>query len=159
MIFSKKCEYAIKALIHLCIHSDEDTKLNITDISDSIHSPMHFTSKILQELARHKIVSSSKGLGGGFYLNNSQKNVPIRDVIDIIDGKELLSQCGLGLKKCSSVNPCPIHNEFVKYSEQLKQALANKSISVLSLGVAKGTSFIINQNEEILKIGQKSPIR
>lgn len=150
MIFSKKCEYAIKALIHLCINSDTDTRLNITEISDSIESPMHFTSKILQELVRHKIVSSSKGIGGGFFLNNQQKNIPIRDIIDIIDGKELLSQCGLGLKKCSSKNPCPIHNEFVKYSEQLKQALSTKSISVLSLGVAKGTNFIINQKEEIL---------
>ena len=150
MIFSKKCEYAIKAMIHLCINSDIDTRLNITDISNSIESPMHFTSKILQELVRHKIVSSSKGLGGGFFLNNQQKNIPIREVIDIIDGKELLSQCGLGLKKCSSKNPCPIHNEFVKYSEQLKQALSTKSISVLSLGVAKGTNFITNEKEEIL---------
>lgn len=149
MIFSKKCEYAIKALIHLCIYSDDDTKLNIVEISDNIQSPMHFTSKILQELVRHKIVSSSKGLGGGFYLSTSQKEVPLKEVIDIIDGKELLSQCGLGLKKCSSKNPCPIHNEFVKYSEQLKQALSSKSINVLSLGVAKGTNFIANEKEEI----------
>ena len=79
---------------------------------------------------------------------NIFKSVNVIDPLSYDKCIELLSQCGLGLKKCTSENPCPIHNEFVKYSEQLKQALATKSISVLSLGVAKGTNYINNRNDE-----------
>jgi Rrf2 family protein len=142
VIFSKKCEYAIKALIYLSLESRADKKLGVKQIAEHTDSPVPFTSKILQELAHFKIVSSSKGAAGGFYLNELQKHISLSDVIEIIDGKELFEKCGLGLKKCSSVNPCPIHHELKAYAGQLKMLLSSKTIADLAQGVEIGINFI-----------------
>lgn len=142
MIFSKKCEHAIKALIYLSFEGNVDKKLGVKQIASHIDSPVQFTSKILQELAKFKVVSSSKGAGGGFYLTELQRNIAVADVIEIIDGKTLFETCGLGLKKCSSVKPCPIHHELKAYAGQLKLLLAAKSIADLAKGVSVGINFI-----------------
>ena len=73
MMFSKSCEYAIKAVIHLCMETHEGGRLSINDIAVAIDSPEPFTAKILQTLSKHKIISSAKGPGGGFYVEQKKK--------------------------------------------------------------------------------------
>lgn len=143
-MFSKGCEYALKAVIHLCIESRNGKKLNIKEISAAIGTPEPFTAKILQTLAKRKIVSSIKGPGGGFYIDPKAKPIPVINVIDAIDGREAFERCGLGLKECSSERPCPIHKQFKAYSTQLKSLLMHKSIQDLAEGIAAGKTFVTN---------------
>ena len=48
-----------------------------------------------------------------------------------IDGPEIFIGCGLGLDKCDSTNPCPIHDEFEKVRTSLIQMCQKTSLSVL----------------------------
>jgi Rrf2 family iron-sulfur cluster assembly transcriptional regulator len=61
MMFSKSCEYAIKAVIHLCMETRDGKRLGVADIANAIESPEPFTAKILQTLVRHGFISSAKG--------------------------------------------------------------------------------------------------
>ena len=60
MIFSNSCQYAIKSCIYLAVKQD---KIDVTEISEFINSPVSFTSKILQKLAKSNIIYSAKGRG------------------------------------------------------------------------------------------------
>lgn len=143
-MFSKKCEYAVKALLHLSIHSKNGVKLNIKEIAEEINSPEPFTAKILQSLARKGIISSTKGPGGGFYIKKEAKPIYVIDIINIIDGEEALERCGLGLKRCDEKHPCPIHNEFFAYATHLKNLLKKKNIQELAESISEGKSFLSN---------------
>jgi Rrf2 family iron-sulfur cluster assembly transcriptional regulator len=74
-MFSKSCEYAIRAAIYIAAESSEDSKVGIKDICDHIEAPKHFTAKILQVLTKNKIVSSQKGVNGGFYIDKKQGEI------------------------------------------------------------------------------------
>lgn len=144
MMFSKSCEYAIKAAIHICIESKKGKRLSIGQIAEAIESPVPFTGKILQTLARHEIISSAKGPGGGFFISENSRPVKIMEVVELIDGKQAFERCGLGLKECNENHPCPIHNEFKSYSAKLKNLLQNKNIQDLSKEIAAGRAFLSN---------------
>ncbi|MFN8322326.1 MAG: Rrf2 family transcriptional regulator [Chitinophagales bacterium] len=144
MMFSKSCEYAIKAVIHICIETKDGSRLSIAEIAKEIDSPEPFTAKILQSLARHNVISSAKGPGGGFYIDAAAKPIPVMDIIDLIDGKHAFERCGLGLKECSETKPCPIHNEFKSYSLRLKNLLETKTIQDLAKGIASGKAYLAN---------------
>ena len=144
MMFSKSCEYAIKAVIHICIETKDGSRLSIAEIAKEIDSPEPFTAKILQSLARHNVISSAKGPGGGFYIDAAAKPIPVMDIIDLIDGKHAFERCGLGLKECSETKPCPIHNEFKSYSLRLKNLLETKTIQDLAKGITSGKSYLAN---------------
>lgn len=117
LIFSNTCQYAIKACIVL---ANERKKIGIKDISEKIGTPTTFTSKILQQLTKKGVISSGKGKGGGFYVDDEQyENLTIKDIYENLEGKEVLSSCLLGLKKCEATNPCPIHHLAVEIKEKV----------------------------------------
>lgn len=121
MIFSYSCQYAIKSCIYL---AHQESKVGVGEISDFIGSPIPFTSKILQKLAREGLISSSKGRSGGFYLNQYQyENLTVKDIYLAIDSSYILEVCALGISECSNENPCPIHNHVVEIKHMLKDIL------------------------------------
>jgi len=144
MMFSKSCEYAIKATIHLCMKTKDGGRLSIAEISEAIDSPEPFTAKILQTLARHEIISSAKGPGGGFFIESKAEPIKVIEMIDLIDGKHAFDRCGLGLKNCDANHPCPIHNEFASYSSRLKKLLETKTIQQFATEIKAGKAFLMN---------------
>lgn len=111
--------------------SDGNTRLSVKDIAVEIDSPVSFTAKILQQLARKKIIASTRGLNGGFYIEPNTKPITIYQVVEAIDGVEFFDRCVMGLKKCSDKNPCPMHIHFVNHRNEIKTLLMSKSINDL----------------------------
>ncbi|MDW9379489.1 RrF2 family transcriptional regulator [Chryseobacterium sp. JV558] len=132
LIFSYTCQYAIKACIVL---ASERKKIGIIDISEQIGTPTHFTSKILQQLTKKQLISSGRGKGGGFYLNDEQfEKLTIQDIYESLERKGVLNSCLLGLKICSSENPCPIHDMAVIVKEKVKIIFDYKIKDLKDLG-------------------------
>jgi Rrf2 family protein len=67
VIFSKKCEYGLQAVLYLAAqHSGE--VLPADEIARKLNIPKEFVSKILQSLTESGIIDSRKGKSGGFFL-------------------------------------------------------------------------------------------
>ncbi len=111
-IFSKTCEYGIKAVLFIAHTGVQGRKVGIKEIAAGIDSPEFFLAKILQDLSRKGLVNSIKGPNGGFYITDESLKRPISDIVEAIDGDSLFKGCALGLKQCSEINPCPLHEEF-----------------------------------------------
>jgi Rrf2 family transcriptional regulator, iron-sulfur cluster assembly transcription factor len=143
-MFSKSCEYALRAVIYLCIKRKENRNVSITEIAKEIESPLHFTSKILQQLSRNNLIHSTKGPKGGFFIEADDDPIPVISIIKAIDGNKVFNRCGLGLKNCSDEHPCPIHNEFKSYSQKLRDLVTRKSVQELADDISSGKSFLMN---------------
>jgi Rrf2 family transcriptional regulator, iron-sulfur cluster assembly transcription factor len=141
-MFSKACEYGIRAVIYIVSKSKSGKRLSIKEISKKADAPEPFTAKILQQLVRAGIVASVKGPNGGFYIEENAKEIMLIDIVTAIDGKKLFIGCGLGLKQCSEIKPCPIHNEFKVIRDNLQHLLQNTSVHTLSDDLAKGIVFL-----------------
>lgn len=113
-MFSKTCEYAMRAMIFIAQNSIDDTKVGVKVIAAGIASPEHFIAKILQDLSRKKMVQSLKGPNGGFYLDSHAIKATLADIVRTIDGNGFFIGCGLGLKQCSELSPCPLHDQFAE---------------------------------------------
>lgn len=144
MMFSKSCEYALRAVIYLCMETTNGSRLNIKEIASKIDTPEPFTAKILQILARQGIISSQKGPGGGFYIDPNAAPISILSVIEAIDGKNSLDRCGLGIKTCTDEHPCPMHHEYTQYRENIKNMITNRTVQDLAIDVKSGKSFLIS---------------
>lgn len=124
MIFTHSCQYAIKSCIYLAMKRE---KIDVVEITQFINSPVPFTSKILQRLAKSNIISSAKGRSGGFYLNDEQyESLVVRDIYAAIEGEQMLNSCALGLSECSETNPCPVHHLAIGIKEKLQHILTLK---------------------------------
>ncbi|MFI0428672.1 RrF2 family transcriptional regulator [Mariniflexile sp. HMF6888] len=142
-MFSKACEYGIKASIFIAINSYEGKRVSPKEIAEEINSPQAFTAKILQALVRHKVINSVKGAYGGFEVDkNELKYIKLAQIVKAIDGDNIYNGCGLGLEKCDENHPCPVHDKFKGVRDELKEMLENTSLEELALNIKSGVSFL-----------------
>lgn len=138
-LFSKTCEYAMRAVFYIASQSGDGARPGIKEIAEKINSPEHFLAKILQKLGRAGIISSIKGPNGGFYIEPKGLKRPLADIITALEGNEIFTGCGMGLSYCSETNPCPLHQEFKKVRNQLTHMLCNTTIGAFNHELLNGT--------------------
>lgn len=146
-MFSKATEYALRATIFIAQKGTEEKKLSIDEIAKAIDSPKSFTAKILQALTKdNHIISSVRGPNGGFYLTERSKKLPVRTILKAMGDEEVLEKCVLGLKQCSELQPCPMHEQYKSIRKQLKDLFVAKSIQQFAAEIKDGVVFINNNN-------------
>ena len=131
-MFSKSCQYGIRAVLYLAVYSNPDKRLGVTEIANDLEVPKHFLAKILQQLAKENIISSTKGPSGGFYLNKKNRSSNLKKIIEILDGTQIFTGCILGLKECSSEKPCPLHFHAYGIRDGLNYQLEYQSIDEIA---------------------------
>ena len=141
-MFSKTCEYAIRAMIFIAQKSKDGNKVGIKEIAKGIDSPEHFIAKILQDLGRRRLLHSVKGPNGGFYLDEEALECSLADIVKVVDGDKLFTGCGLGLKQCSETHPCPIHNEFRSVRKGIQTMLENAKLGEFTEELEKRLTFL-----------------
>lgn len=144
MILSKTAEYAMRSIIYVALNHSENKKIGIKEISKELELPSPFAGKILQQLVRHDLLASAKGPGGGFYLSRPADKISLMEIVRVIDGMQVFKSCGLGLKDCSDLHPCPLHHEFKIYREGLKNLFNSRTIQDLVEGIQSGKVSIYN---------------
>jgi len=145
-MFSKSTEYALRATIYIAQRSTEEKKIGIDEISKAIDSPKSFTAKILQLLTRgNKIISSSPGPGGGFYMTVRAKRLPIHTLLEAIGEDDIFEKCIMGLKNCSEKKPCPLHSQYKPIKEQLIQLFEKRTLGDLAKDIVDKNIFINNK--------------
>ena len=142
-MFSKACEYGIRAVIYITKQSMMNLKVSLKDISKAIDSPEAYTSKILQQLARHTIIVSTKGPTGGFFIEkNAIEDMKLCSIVSALDGDHIFTVCGLGLKLCNEKTPCPVHHQFKIIREDLRLMLENTTVKSLAVELSGGGAFL-----------------
>jgi len=115
-MLSSSCKYGIRAVAYIASKSKDGEKIGIKQISEDLNLPTPFLAKILQQLAKQKILSSTKGPHGGFSLLKDPKNITLLDIIITIDGKDLIANCIMHNTTCSCLGEekliCPVHDEY-----------------------------------------------
>lgn len=130
MFFHKNVTYGIKAVLYLS-KLDDNTIRSSKDISQALHIPKEFTSKVLQSLTKSGIMNSRKGKGGGFRLAKDPTNIKIIDVIYELDKTADLNLCLFGFKECKLGVECPMHDSLSKVRNEFYNVIYNHSVKEL----------------------------
>ncbi len=113
-MISNTCKYAIRAVTYLAMHETGDKKIGLKDISKDLEIPSPFLGKILQVLAKQKMLKSTKGPNGGFSLARNSEEISLLDIVEIIDGLDFFHNCLIGINVCERAPEqreiCPFHS-------------------------------------------------
>ncbi len=141
-MFSKACEYGIKAMIYIAQKSKNGERLSLKQIARETNSPEAFTAKVLQQLSKQNLLESLKGPTGGFTLQRPADQMNLASIVSAIDGDSIYMGCGLGLRECSEVKPCPLHHKFKVVRDELRAMLENTSLEATSNDLDRGIAFL-----------------
>jgi len=131
-MLSNSCRYGIRAIIYLASQPVSNGKTGIKKISADLNLPTPFLAKILQQLAKQKILSSSKGPHGGFSLLKDSRKITLLDIVNTIDGTDIFTNCVMHSGSCVSVEKenkkCPLHDDYEKIRVNLIKLYSSKTI-------------------------------
>ncbi len=127
-MLSNSSKYAIKGVLYLALNSNADHKVLVRDIFEIVHVPEAYLAKLLQELSRHNIISSTRGPGGGFYLSEENRKHTLMDIVKVIDGETRINSCFMGIRNCDMNNPCVLHKLVGSNKAKFIQVLEKTTI-------------------------------
>ncbi len=127
VIFSKKCEYGLQAVLYLAAQHTGEV-ISSDEIAKKLNIPKEFVSKILQSLTESGIVDSRKGKSGGFFLAKNPSRIRLIDIVAAIDGLGMFNNCVLGFPNCNPDNPCPLHSKWGELRTKAYNMLSDETI-------------------------------
>lgn len=142
-MFSKSCEYGIRASIYVAKHSLKNEKVSLIEVAKHTDAPPAFMAKILQKLVRTEVLSSQKGPSGGFFIpTENLERISVLSIVLAMDGDGIFEDCTLGLRRCDGQKPCPMHFDFIKIREEMRDSLESNTLKLLAEEVSDGVTFL-----------------
>ena len=129
MLLTKASEYALLSLIYIAqkdAPSDVDTMSGELDISKS------FLAKILQNLAKDRILKSYKGANGGFSLLAEPSAISVKKIVECAERREVsVFECSGGEQGCPSneAQSCQIWTMFCALQSKIDETLGDIKLS------------------------------
>lgn len=136
-MLSKKCKYAIHALVYLTERYQQGP-VQIQEIADQRRIPKKFLEAILLELRNARILRSKKGKGGGYYLFKNPNDVNLIEIIRLMDGAIAMLPCvSLNYyepcEECLDEKTCGIRAAFAQVRDQTLAVLGAQTLAALAL--------------------------
>jgi Rrf2 family protein len=141
-MLSYTCKTAVKTVVYLATKVQSGEKSGLKEIAEYIGASEHTVGKMLQNLVRKDVIKSLKGPTGGFFISKEQTRQPLINIVEAIDGNTVFKECGLGLSRCSSTHPCPIHNEYKEARDILERIFKTRTIRDLTEPVNSGLAYL-----------------
>ena len=134
-MISKKCKYAIKALLYLADNQSEERSIFSTEIAENENIPQKFLETILRELRNFQLLKSKRGKTGGYKLLKKPSEIKLAELMRMMDGPIALLPC-VSLNyyaSCDECNEttCTIKPVFEKVRDQTLSILGNTSIEMM----------------------------
>ena len=130
MYVTRKADYAIRCVLHLS--RQPEALSSVEDISKAMLVPKTFLAKILQSLMKAGIVSSTRGVKGGFRLAKSPKDITLLEVIEAIQGPSASNVCAIDKNMCRLSSRCTVHPVWIKIREMVEKELRKTNFAELS---------------------------
>jgi Rrf2 family protein len=134
-MLSATCKYGIRAVIFIASKPEQKGNTGLKEIAEKLKIPQPYLAKILQVLARKKILHSTKGPHGGFYLLVPASRLTLMDIIDAIDGRNFFDNCYITGERCNFDNPddrvCVLHHDLRMEKVHLERFFSLKTVEAI----------------------------
>jgi Rrf2 family protein len=128
---SKKADYGLIAVKHLAMHRGQHA-CSATEIAEEYGISTMLMAKVLQKLARERIVSAKHGANGGYLLAKEPSQISALDVISAIDGPVLITSCVTSHGNCGAADKCTVREPLRRVNESILSVLSTVTISQMS---------------------------
>jgi Rrf2 family protein len=131
MVLSKSFGYALRGVLYVSLMSDERRKIRIEEIAAALGVPRHFLGKIMKQVVKAGIISSTRGQQGGFYINEQTLQTPLEKIILLTEGEAYFTTCMLSMRPCNAADPCPLHNRLYGFKTEVREFYRQTTVADL----------------------------
>lgn len=129
---SRLTDYAVAAMVRLGVAGGAETS---PSIAASIGVPEPTVAKVLKALAARGLISSRRGINGGYRLDRPLSDISVAEVIVAIDGPIALVSCIDGVGTGCENQLCPLVGRWEPVNHAINQALSGITLATMAASV------------------------
>ena len=130
MEITRETDYAIRCVLYLS--GTKEAVIMADEISRAMSVPKSFLAKILQKLTKAGVVTSFRGVKGGFRLAKKPQQISLLDIIEAIEGPAAMNRCAVDASICNLSGTCTVHPVWVKLRKLVENSLRKTNFRGLS---------------------------
>jgi Rrf2 family protein len=127
--FTKRADYGLMAIHYIAAH-DAVGAVSVKRIAEEFAIPQELLAKILQRLARERLIVSQNGPKGGYALARRPAEITVGQVIRALEGPISIVSC-LEDDDCPQMARCNLRRPAQKIQAAISQMLDTMSLAEL----------------------------
>ncbi len=137
MILTRTTQYAIQTMVYMAMQP-AGTPVLVRTMASQLGVPAPYLAKIMQQLGRAGMVSSTRGRLGGFRLQPDAEHTALMQILTLVEGPGVATTCVLGLKTCDERTACPMHTQWAPIKARVLSLLEGRTVGQLATAVRSG---------------------
>ena len=129
MNFSKTTSYALTVLNFMAEHDNQIFSAKI--LHEKLGIPWQYLRQLLTSLSKDGFISSTQGRNGGFRLKRSPEQITLADIVDAVEGLNVMNTCIMGFKECPFDYKCAMHETWEGTRDEILRVLKNTTLASL----------------------------
>ncbi len=129
--FTKKADYALLALSFLSTEG-AGRLVGPREIAGHYDIPGELLAKVMQTLAKNRLVTSVPGPTGGYRLGRDAAAISVAEVVEAMDGPLAIAQCwepAHGPARCAQSSSCTIRGPLERIQTEMVRMLRETSLA------------------------------
>jgi Rrf2 family protein len=129
--FTKRADYGLMAIHYIAVQEDLGA-VSAKRIAEEFHIPAELLAKILQKLAKQRLITSTNGPKGGYVLARRPAEISVGDVVRALEGPVNIVSCLEESSDCPQMARCNLRRPVQKIQAAITQVLDTMSLSELT---------------------------
>lgn len=129
--FTKRADYGLMAIHFIALHGD-DGAVSAKRIAEEFHIPPERLAKILQRLAKKKLIESHNGPKGGYVLSRPPDQITMGQVLRALEGPVRIVSCMVENDDCPQFSRCNLRLPVQKIQTSISYLLETMTLSELA---------------------------
>jgi FeS assembly SUF system regulator len=147
------------ATVLLAAMADEPQRVQTAAaLAAQTHIAAPTVSKLLKQLQRAGLVSSTRGLRGGYQLARPASQISAAAILDALEGPVALTDCSAGHGQCGIEDTCRVGRVWQRLNLAIRRALYDVSLAQLA-GLDAPPARLPALEREMKAAGARSPLR
>ena len=148
---NKLTDYAIVVMQYVA--SRPEAPLHTTrELTAATQLPSPTVSKILKELQDHGLVTSQRGMNGGYSLARPPSKISVAEIIEALEGSMGFTECATAPGYCELEGNCRVQNNSYVIGRALQQTLGSITLADLTTPLQIGKMRTSNRRSALTSI-------
>jgi Rrf2 family protein len=128
--FTKRADYGLMAIHYIAVHEDAGT-VSAKRIAEEFSIPPELLAKILQRLARERLIVAQNGPRGGYVLARRPIEITVGQVVRALEGPINIVECLEEDSDCPQMARCNLRRPVQKIQAAINQMLDTMTLAEL----------------------------
>ena len=109
----------------------EGEKYSAKTLHEQLEIPWPYLRQLLTGLSKSGFIQSVQGRNGGFLLQKPAHKIILSEIIDSVEGLNVLGTCIMGFEKCVFNHTCAMHEVWAETRQNILNVLNNTTLAQL----------------------------